>query len=172
MRPRGTVLEPPVYPLELSRVDLAPYREGNTGIDHVHSFDSGVPGPHVMVNALTHGNELCGMVVVRRLLDAGIRPRAGRLTLAFANVAAYDRFAHDALQWRFVDRDFNRLWSDALLAQDHASVEARRAHALAPVLRTAIAHRQVSGEYYEGTWYDVGTPERLHEVDEVATHDG
>ena len=136
MRPHGTVLEPPVYPLELSRVDLTPYREGNTGIDHVHSFDSGVPGPHVMVNALTHGNELCGMVVVRRLLDAAIRPRAGRLTLAFANVAAYDRFAHDALQWRFVDRDFNRLWSDALLAQDHASVEARRAHALAPVLRT------------------------------------
>lgn len=43
---------------------------------------------------------------------------------------------------------------------------------LAPVLRTAIAHRQVSGEYYEGAWYDVGTPDRLAEVDEVATHDG
>lgn len=43
---------------------------------------------------------------------------------------------------------------------------------LAPVLRTAIAHRQVSGEYYEGGWFDVGTPERLTEVDEVATHDG
>jgi len=43
---------------------------------------------------------------------------------------------------------------------------------LTPVLRTAIAHRQVSGEYYEGSWHDVGTPERLAEVDEVATHDG
>ncbi len=136
MRPPGAVVAPPDYPIELCRVDLAPYREGNTGIAHVHSFDSGVPGPHVMVNALTHGNELCGMFVVRRLLDAGIRPRAGRLTLAFANVAAYDRFAPDALHWRFIDRDFNRLWNDALLAQDHASVEARRAHALAPLLRT------------------------------------
>lgn len=136
MRPAGAVVDPPDYPLELAWVDLAAYRQGNTGIAHVHSFDSGVPGPHVMVNALTHGNELCGMHVVRRLLDAGIRPRAGRLTLSFANVAAYDRFSADALQWRFVDRDFNRLWHDDLLAQDHASVEARRAHAMAPLLRT------------------------------------
>lgn len=37
-------------------------REGNTGVDYVHRFDSGVPGPHVLFNALTHGNEFCGMV--------------------------------------------------------------------------------------------------------------
>jgi succinylglutamate desuccinylase len=88
-----------------------------------------------MVNALTHGNELCGMTVVRRLLDAGVRPRAGRLTLSFANVAAYARFGPHALQSRFVDRDFNRLWHDDLLARDHTTVEARRAHAMAPLLR-------------------------------------
>jgi Succinylglutamate desuccinylase / Aspartoacylase family len=135
--PEGArTVEPPDYPVELEWVDLAPYRRGNTGIDHVHSFDSGVPGPHVMVNALTHGNELCGMHVVRRLLDIGLRPRAGRLTLSFANVAAYDRFGPQALQSRFVDRDLNRLWNDDLLAQDHVSVEARRAHVLAPLVRS------------------------------------
>lgn len=129
-------VDPPAYPLELACADLSAYRAGNTGIDHVHSFDSGVPGLHVMVNALTHGNELCGMLVVKRMLDIGLRPRAGRLTLSFANVAAYERFAPDALDARFVDRDFNRLWNDDMLARDHASVEGRRAHAMLPLVRT------------------------------------
>jgi len=129
-------VEPPAYPIELLWIDLAAYRRGNTGIDHVHCFDSGVAGPHVMVNALTHGNELCGMHAVRRLLDAGVRPRAGRLTLSFANVAAYDRFAPDNLHARCVERDFNRLWHDDLLAADSRSVEGRRAHAMLPVVRT------------------------------------
>lgn len=130
------MLKPPDYPVELQWVDLAAYRRGNTGIDHVHSFDSGLAGPHVMVNALTHGNELCGMHVVRRLLDADVRPRCGRLTLSFANVAAYDQFGPDALHTRYVERDFNRLWHDDLLAADHHSVEARRAHVLLPLVRS------------------------------------
>mgnify|MGYP000110482022 CR=1 FL=1 len=132
----AAVVEAPQYPLELEWVDLSAYRSGNTGIDYVHSIDSGVPGHHVMVNALTHGNELCGMLVVKRLLDMGLRPRTGRLTLSFANVAAYDRFAPDALASRCVDRDFNRLWSDDLLAQDHTTVEAQRAHAMLPLVRS------------------------------------
>jgi len=126
----------PVYPVEIAPADLSPYRASATGVDYVHRFDSGAPGPHVMVNALTHGNELCGMVVVKRLLDAGIRPRAGSLTLSFANIAAYEQFGPDRLEARFVDRDFNRLWHDELLAADTQSVEARRAHQLRPVLRT------------------------------------
>jgi len=32
---------------------------------------------------------------------------------------------------------------------------------LAPVLKTAMAHGRVSGEYYTGKWVDVGTPQRL-----------
>jgi MurNAc alpha-1-phosphate uridylyltransferase len=35
---------------------------------------------------------------------------------------------------------------------------------LAPVLRRAMAAGRVSGEYYEGMWCDVGTPERLAEL--------
>lgn len=37
--------------------------------------------------------------------------------------------------------------------------------ALAPLLRTAIAAMQVTGEYFAGPWVDVGTPQRLAELD-------
>ena len=38
---------------------------------------------------------------------------------------------------------------------------------LAPVLRTAMDAGQVSGEHYTGSWFDVGTPERLDAVNRV-----
>lgn len=38
-------------------------------------------------------------------------------------------------------------------------------HALAPLLRAQIAQARVSGEHYRGLWTDVGTPERLAELD-------
>jgi MurNAc alpha-1-phosphate uridylyltransferase len=37
--------------------------------------------------------------------------------------------------------------------------------ALAPLLREQIALGKVSGEHYQGTWVDVGTPQRLEELD-------
>ena len=36
---------------------------------------------------------------------------------------------------------------------------------LAPLLKQAMAKGQVSGEHYRGQWLDIGTPERLHELD-------
>ncbi len=36
---------------------------------------------------------------------------------------------------------------------------------LAPLLREAMARGEVSGEHYRGAWFDVGTRERLAEVD-------
>ncbi|KAF0204093.1 MAG: nucleotidyl [Gallionellaceae bacterium] len=36
---------------------------------------------------------------------------------------------------------------------------------LAPMLREQIAAGKVSGEYHRGTWVDVGTPQRLQELD-------
>jgi len=35
---------------------------------------------------------------------------------------------------------------------------------LAPLLRAAMAQNQVSGEKYTGPWHDVGTPQRLQEL--------
>lgn len=126
------------YPIEVESPDIGVHAEGNTGIAHVHSFDSGAPGPHVMVNALTHGNEVCGAIVVDALLRAGLRPRRGRLTLAFANVAAYAGF--DPAQperARFVDQDFNRVWTAALLDDlTRRSSELDRARAMRPVIDT------------------------------------
>ena len=35
---------------------------------------------------------------------------------------------------------------------------------LAPILRTAMEQNKVSGEKYIGPWHDVGTPQRLQEL--------
>src|SRR5215469_16815372 len=78
--------------IELTPPDLSPYRAGNTGIPYAWSFAAAAPGPHVMLNALTHGNEICGAIALDRLLRAGLRPARGKLTFCFANVAAYEGF--------------------------------------------------------------------------------
>jgi MurNAc alpha-1-phosphate uridylyltransferase len=36
---------------------------------------------------------------------------------------------------------------------------------LAPLLREAMLSRTISGEHHRGYWLDVGTPERLAELD-------
>lgn len=36
---------------------------------------------------------------------------------------------------------------------------------LAPLLRAAIEQAEVSGEWYRGQWWDVGTPQRLQQLD-------
>lgn len=40
---------------------------------------------------------------------------------------------------------------------------------LAPLLRAAMSQNRVSGQLYQGDWRDIGTPERLHELDEELT---
>lgn len=127
------------YPIELEFPDIRAYADGNAGIPYVFTYDSGVPGPHVMVNALTHGNEVCGAIVVKELLELGIRPRRGRLTLAFANAAAYERFdAANPDASRFVDQDLNRVWTAAILDDlSRDSVELRRARELRPLIDQA-----------------------------------
>jgi len=118
-------------------VDLAPYAEGNTGIPYVTTLDSGRPGPHVMVNALTHGNELCGAHTLKFLFDRQVRPTRGKLTLGFANVAAYGRFdPASPTASRLVDEDFNRLWSPAVLDGPRQSVELARARLYRPLIDT------------------------------------
>ena len=52
----------------------SPTATGNAGVDYVHVLDSGKPGPNVMVQALTHGNEFCGAIA----LDYLFRRRSSR----------------------------------------------------------------------------------------------
>lgn len=128
----------PAPNLEVLPRDLTPYRAGNTGVDYVHRFESGVAGPHVLVNALTHGNEFCGMVAACHLLDSGVRPRIGTLTVSFANVAAYETFAPERpFDSRLITHNLNRIWSSAWLDGSEDSVELRRARALRPVVAAA-----------------------------------
>lgn len=124
--------------LEVLPRDLSAYRTGNVGVDYVHRFESGRPGPHVLVNALTHGNEFCGMVAVTHLLDTGVRPRIGTLTVSFANVAAYESFdPARPFESRQLVHNMNRIWSPAWLDGDEDSPELRRARTLRPVVAAA-----------------------------------
>jgi hypothetical protein len=126
------------YKVELTPPDIEPYRAGNTAIDYVTSFDAPEPGPHVLVTALTHGNEICGAITLDWLLRAGVRPRRGRLSLAFDNVAAYREFdPRYPIASRYIDEDFNRLWSPATLDGPRRSIELERARALRPVVDSA-----------------------------------
>ena len=94
------------YPVELEAPDISAYEKGNTPYPFVSTFDSGKPGPHVCVNAVTHGNEICGAIVVERLLRDEVRPVAGRLSFVFNNYAAYQQFdPSNPDASRFVDED-------------------------------------------------------------------
>src|SRR5690606_26450222 len=104
---------------QIARRDLEPYRRGNTGIPYAFSFDSGRPGPHVVVTSLAHGNEPGGLEAVVALVERGIAPLRGRLSLAICNVEAYHASnGVDPYGARFVEEDFNRVWSDEKLDGD------------------------------------------------------
>lgn len=135
----STPSQPAAQPIEVTFPDIGAWRSGNTGIPYVHTFDSGEAGPHVMLNALTHGNEVCGAIALDALLGLQLRPRRGRLTISFANVAAYERFdPASPSASRFVDQDFNRVWSPAVLDDaGRTSAELRRARELRPVVAQA-----------------------------------
>ena len=129
---------PQLYPVELEAPDLARYKEGGTGIDYVHRFDSGAPGPRVLVTALVHGNEICGAIALDWLFKEKFRPAKGTLTLAFCNIVAYQHFDQAAPgDSRFMDEDLNRVWSPERLKGAGNSVELRRARELVPVVEAA-----------------------------------
>ena len=135
---QNPAFEPDTAPLEVLPRDLSAYREGNTGIPYVHRFESGVPGPHVLINAITHGNEICGMVAATHLLDTGVRPKIGTLTVSFAHVEAYEAFDIDQpYENRQLVHNLNRIWSAAMLDGAEDSPELRRARELRPVLDAA-----------------------------------
>jgi predicted deacylase len=139
MPPRNDALSAqptlPHFAVELAPPDLAPWLAGNAGVPGFSSFVASEPGPHVMLIALMHGNELAGAIVLDRLLRAGLRPARGRLTLGFANLAAFDRFdpAHPTAT-RFLDEDLNRLWDREMLDGSRQSSELDRARQIRPLI--------------------------------------
>jgi hypothetical protein len=126
------------YAIELTWPSLSQFAEGNTGVPYVFEFIAPQPGPTVMLCALTHGNEVSGAIVLSELLTRRFRPRCGRLILTFNNITAFERFdpaMPDAS--RFVDEDFNRLWSDERLNSGETSVELARARQIRPFVERA-----------------------------------
>jgi len=127
-------------PIELQAPDLSRWRDGNVGTEYVWCFDSGRPGPQVMVQALTHGNEICGAIALDWLLSrqGDWAVSSGRLTVAFGNIAAHARWnPADPDRSRYADEDFNRVWADDVLHGSRDSLERRRARALRPFVDAA-----------------------------------
>jgi predicted deacylase len=128
----------PDFKVHLPRPDISAWVSGNTGLQGFSTFDSGVPGPHVALLSLMHGNEIAGAITLDKLLRAELRPARGRLSFGFANLAAFDRF--DPLRptaSRFVDEDLNRVWDPDLLDSPRRSCELDRAREIRAFLETA-----------------------------------
>ncbi len=129
---------PNTYPIETKAPDITPYRQGNTGVDYVTTLDSGRAGPHVLVVAVTHGNEICGAITLDFLLRDNVQPTRGKLTLAFSNHAAYHNFdpanPNDSRQ---VEEDINRVWDEDDLNGDRDTPDIRRARELRPIVEQA-----------------------------------
>ena len=126
--------------IETQFPDIRVWQDGNAGVPYVWRFASGIAGPHVCVNALVHGNEVCGAIAadwLLRELHAGLSPSRGTLSVVFANVDAYHSF-HPAKPFdsRCLDEDFNRLWDVTTLEGPRDSGELRRARELRPFYDT------------------------------------
>jgi predicted deacylase len=128
----------PEFAVELEAPDIEAHRRSATGADFVHTFEGPAPGPHALVVALTHGNEICGAIALDRWLRSGARPARGTLTVAFANVEAYRRFDPKRPHaTRFLDEDMNRVWTPEALDGPRRSIEIDRARALRPFVDAA-----------------------------------
>ncbi|GBR09397.1 M14 family metallopeptidase [Acetobacter oeni] len=127
----------PGFAIEITPPDLAPWREGNTGLAGVHRLTGPAPGPHIAITALMHGNEYAGAIVLDDLLRAAFTPKRGTLSLIFLNLNAFGRFTRNApTVSRFVDDDMNRLWCRKLLTTTEPSLERDRVATLLPYIET------------------------------------
>ena len=120
--------------------EIRQWAKSNSGFAYVWTYASATPGPHVCISALVHGNEVCGAIAadwLLRELEGGLRPQRGALSVAFANVDAYQSFdPGKPFESRSVDEDFNRLWDAATLDGTRDSRELRRARELRPFYDT------------------------------------
>lgn len=125
----------PTFAVKLTCPDLTRWLEGNTGVPGFTRRDSGRPGAHVGLLALTHGNEIAGAIALAKLLEAGLVPERGCITFGFVNLAAFARFdPRQPTASRFVEEDMNRLWDEVVLDGPRRSSELSRARQVRPLL--------------------------------------
>jgi len=126
------------HAVRLPLPDLSRWADSATGVPWAHELLAAEPGPDVLLTALVHGNEYSGAIALDAFLRSGLRPRRGRVTAVFCNIAAFNRF--DPLQpdaSRFVDEDFNRVWGTESLDGPRDSQELHRARAIRPFVERA-----------------------------------
>lgn len=85
------------------------------------------------------------------LLGDGAVSTEGESRLTFSGVGVYRASLFD--DWR------------RTIGNAPGSTETPARFKLAPLLRAAMLRKRVTGEHHTGAWTDVGTPERLHELD-------
>ncbi len=128
----------PQFPVHITAPDISPWLAGNTGIPGFTTWDSGEPGPHVVLVGLTHGNEIAGAIVLDEMLRNRAKPARGKLTFGFANIAAFARFDPERpIAARYVEEDLNRVWDDIQLFGVRRSLELDRAREIRPLIDTA-----------------------------------
>jgi predicted deacylase len=128
----------PLPPIEVEFPDLGRWAAGNTGVPYVWTYSAERAGPHVVLQALTHGNEVCGAIALDWLLGEDFRPARGTLSICFANIAAYLGFDRaDPFASRCVDEDFNRLWTSEVLDGPRQTADLARARELRPLYERA-----------------------------------
>lgn len=128
----------PAFVQEIPPPDLTPYTAGNTGVEGFTTRDSGRAGPHVVLVSLVHGNEYAGAIVLAELLASAFMPLRGKLTIGFANLAAFARFdPENPVASRYVEEDLNRVWDDFSLFGVRHSLELDRARDIKPIIDSA-----------------------------------
>ena len=65
--------------VELTPPNISNYEAGNIVIPYYNTFDSGKHGQHILINSVTHGNELCSVVTIDFLFRHNERPTPGKL---------------------------------------------------------------------------------------------
>ncbi len=142
----------PRFPVRIAPPDLGPWRDAASGLAGVVTRRAETAGPHLVLTALMHGNELAGAIVLDRMLRRGAVPWRGRLTFAFLNLDAFDQFdAGDPTASRFVDEDMNRIWDADQLDGPRVSSELIRARRLRRVIDTADILFDLHSMLWDGT---------------------
>lgn len=128
----------PAFTVNVQPPDLCAYIAGNTGVPGFTSLESNINGPHVVLVSLVHGNEYAGAIVLAELLASGFMPLRGKLTIGFANLAAFARFdPENPTVSRYIEEDLNRVWDDFALFGVRHSVELDRARQIRPIIDSA-----------------------------------
>jgi len=138
MKPLIPSSDAPRFDILINPPDLTPWLAGDRDIPGVITREGSRPGPHVVLLSLMHGNEFAGAIVLDRLLRGHLTPLRGKISFAFVNLAAFERFdPRTPTLSRFIDEDINRLWDEPILMGPRQSVELNRAREIQPLVEQA-----------------------------------